>query len=211
MNNKQFVITIGRQYGSGGHDIGRLLATALEVGYYDKELLQKAAQESGLAPEFFERADEVAPRSFMHALSASLSMSGGASSSGECALYSESIFKLQSDVIRGIAHSESCVIAGRCADYILREHPLLISVYIHAPIDFRVVRTVAKEQISAKEALERCQKNDKRRSNYYNFYTDKTWGAATSYNLCVDSSVLGIDATASVILDYANRLLAIRT
>lgn len=207
---EKFVITVGRQFGSGGRELGRKLADMFGIAYYDKELITEAARESGLDPEYFEKADEQIPNNLMHALAASLMMSGGAFGS-ENALAGENIFKFQSDVVREVAKAGSCVIVGRCADYILRNEPLCISTFIYASQEDRVARIRrchgAKTQ---KEAEEMMRKIDKRRAGYYDFYTDKTWGAATSYDLCIDSSVLGIEDTAEVVREYVERRIALK-
>ena len=208
MEKPRFVITIGRQFGGGGRELGHRLAEAFGIPYYDKELIAEASKESGLDPEYFEKADEQAPGSLIRALGASLMMSGGAVGA-ENALAGENIFKFQSDVIREVAKNGSCVIVGRCADYILRNEPLCISIFICASDDDRINRVMRCHGAkSPKEAQEMMRKTDKKRAGYYNFYTDKTWGSATSYNLCIDSSVLGIEKTVGVIRDYVEQRIA---
>lgn len=207
LKNKPFVISIGRQYGSAGRAIGKLLAHEFRIEYFDRELITHAATESGLAPEYFERADEIAPKGLLGALSATLAMSGGASGS-QCPLSRESIFQIQADVIRDLVATRSCVIVGRCADYILRDNPRMISVFIDAPLEERISRTMIHESLSAQAAEEQCRKNDKRRKSYYDFYTDRTWGEAASYHLTIDSSKLGIEPTAIFIKNYIIQRLA---
>lgn len=201
IKTQPFVITIGRQYGSGGRAIGRLLAEEFGIEYFDRELIARAANQSGLAREYFERADEVAPRGLLGALSATLAMSGGATST-QCTLSRESIFQFQADVIREISSTTCCVIVGRCADYILRENPRMISLFIAAPLENRIARTVTHESLGLRAAQEQCRKNDRRRKNYYDFYTDRTWGDAASYHLTIDSSHLGIEGTARFLKNY---------
>lgn len=208
MENPRFVITIGRQFGSGGRELGRRLADMFAIPYYDKELIAEASKESGIDPEYFEKADEKTPGSLIRALTANLMMSGGAVGA-ENALAGENIFKFQSDVIREVAHAGSCVIVGRCADYILRNEPLCIRVFIYASNDDRIDRIMRCHGAKTpKEAMEMMRKTDKKRAGYYNFYTDKCWGAATSYDLCIDSSVLGIEKTAEVIREYVRQRIA---
>lgn len=211
METPRFVITIGRQFGSGGRELGRRLAEMFGIPYYDKELITEAAKESGLDPEYFEKADEQTPGSLIHALAANLMMSGGAVGA-ENALAGENIFKFQSDVIREVARAGSCVIVGRCADYILRNEPLCISTFIYASDEDRIERIMrchgARNQ---KEAQEMMRKTDKKRAGYYNFYTDKTWGAAPTYNLCIDSSVLGIEKTAELIRSHVEQRILVAT
>ncbi|MBR6757635.1 MAG: cytidylate kinase-like family protein [Bacteroidaceae bacterium] len=196
------VITIGRQFGSGGREIGKILAEMLQLNYYDKELIQEASKASGLCPECFERVDEKAPNRFLNALSKGwLSGASGIPSMGEWS--DEMIFKVQSDVIRDIAERHSAVIVGRCADYILRDHPRCISVFIHATTDDCVSRIVARNPgVSESEARELTVKRNKVRAAYYNFYTDKVWGDAASYDLCINSSAIGTQAAAQLIAQF---------
>jgi hypothetical protein len=209
MKNPRFVITIGRQFGSGGREIGRRLADLFAIPYYDKELIATASKESGLDPEYFEKADEKVPSTLMQALSASLMMGSGAMRNPGNALAGENIFKFQSDVIREVAAAGSCVIVGRCADYILRDEPLCISTFIYASDDDRIARIMRCHGAQTpKEAIEMMRRTDRKRAAYYDFYTDKRWGAATSYDLCIDSSILGVDQTAELLRDYTARRIA---
>lgn len=193
--DKKIIITIGRQYGSGGRAIGKLLSQIMGIGYYDKELMQEAARESGLCAEYFERADEQGPNSLMSALAMSFTGSNDP-------LSGASIFQFQSDAIRTIAEKESCVIVGRCADYVLREDSACMSVFIHAPIEECIKRVMETENIPQRKAQEAIEKKNRSRAAYYDFYTDKKWGASASYNLSIDSSLLGDEATAIHIRDF---------
>ncbi len=200
--NDNLIITIGRQFGSGGREIGKYLADLFGIAYYDKELINEASKSSGLSTEYFEKADERAPSSLLNSFSINwLTGAGGIWSDG--GLSNEYIFKFQSDVIRNLAEKESCVIVGRCADYILRHHPRCYNIFIHAPIEDCVHRILSRTtELSAKEAIELAEKKNKWRASYYNFYTDKGWGVASSYDLSVDSSILGSEATAAFIHDF---------
>ncbi len=200
--NDNLIITIGRQFGSGGREIGRYLADLLGIAYYDKELINEASKSSGLSTEYFEKADERAPSSLLSAFSINwITGAGGIWSDG--GLSNEYIFKFQSDVIRSLAEKESCVIVGRCADYILRHHPRCYNIFIHAPLDACVQRILSRTtELSPKEAAELAEKKNKWRASYYNFYTDKGWGVASSYDLSVDSSILGSQDTAAFIRDF---------
>ena len=202
---QNFVITIGRQFGSGGREIGRELARQMGIAYYDRELMQEAARESGIDPQYFEQADEAAPTNLRHALLGwpAFSYGGG--------LCNENIFKLQADVIRHIADKQSCVIVGRCADYILREHPRCFTVFIHADMADRIARIQRHESLSDKEAAEKAVKVDKKRAGYYNFYSDKEWGSTAAYDLSINSSVLGATETASLIRAWVEKRLAATT
>ena len=189
--DQKFVITVGRQFGSGGRVIGRRLAEMLGITYYDKELMKEAARESGLCSEFFDRADERAPTTFMHALSMGFGYDG--------ILSNENIFRFQSETIRRVAERESCVIVGRCADYILRDHPLCFSVFVHAPTEVRVATVMQRNGLPERQAAELIAKTDKSRAAYYDFYTDKKWGDAASFHFSIDSSLLGMEETAGFI------------
>lgn len=208
MEKPRFVITIGRQFGSGGRELGRRLADLFGIPYYDKELIAAASKESGIDPEYFEKADEQIPGTLIRALTANLIMGGGAAR-GQHALAGENIFKFQSDVIREVAQSGSCVVVGRCADYILRDEPLCISTFIYASTEDRIERIMRCHGArSPKEAAEMMRRIDKKRAAYYDFYTDKRWGAAISYDLCIDSSILGVEQTAQLLRDYVERRIA---
>ena len=193
-----YVINIGRQLGSGGKEIGEKLAARLGIDFYDKELINLASEESGLCKEFFEKADEKAPV-----------ISEGAMPCTNC-LSNDALFKVQSDVIRRLAAEKSCVFVGRCADYILREHPHCANVFISASKDDRIARLCQMHHIDEEAAEEMIEKADKRRSEYYNYYSYKTWGAAATYHLCIDSSSLGIEETVRFIEEFVAKKLQLR-
>ncbi len=199
--NRPFIITIGRQYGSGGRDIGKQLAQMFGIDYYDKELLLEAARESGLQEDFLEQTDERTPGTLIHALTTAFAGSWGASG--------ENIYKFQSAAIRRLAAKGSCVIVGRTADYILRDNPRCFNFFIHAPQKIRLARIMEREGISEKAARERIAKIDKTRASYYNFYTDKEWGNSASYHMSIDSSMLGTTRSAEFIRDFLKKILNI--
>ena len=210
-HNINFVITIGRQYGSGGREIGRLVADALNVKYYDKELLTEAAKASGVKPEIFEAADERSPSFFSNLWSFNLGLNSGSFFIGNSPVSDERIYAAQSAVMKELAGRWSCVIVGRSADYVLRNHPGLISVFIHSSIEKRILRIMNRTDIdSAEKARETADKKDKIRASYYNFYTDKTWGNAASYDLSIDSSKLSTDTVARIIVGYVKARIATR-
>lgn len=193
MHKKNYVITVGRQFGSGGREIGQKLAKRLGIGYYDKELLSEIQKQSGLSPEFLSRSDETPQGAWTHALAGML----------YDGMYTqEHIFRYQSDTIRALAGKESCVIVGRCADYILRDHPSRIDTFIHAPMAFCVERLVSTDGIPREQAADLAVKMNKKRASYYNYNTDKKWGHITSYHLTIDSSSAGIDPTVELIADF---------
>lgn len=194
---KRFIVTIGREFGSGGREVAIKLANLLDINFYDKKLIAEAARRSGLSDEYIEEAEEKVPGKLFYAFSMGFGMTSNNFSP-------ESVFNIQSDTIREIASRESCVIVGRSADYILRENPYCINIFIHAPLEFRVEQVSKRENVSKKEAAELIRKIDKTRAAYYDFYTNKQWGASKSYHLSIDSSILGVDETAAFIKQYIN-------
>jgi len=204
--NEKFVINIGRQLGSGGRQIGEKLATRFGIAFYDKELIQLASKESGLAKEFFENADEKKSHSIIGGL---LGLRTNISNEVYVNNYlsNETFFKIQSDIIRELAEEKSSVFVGRCADYILRDHPRCINVFITADTNDRVKRVALDKNITREKAQEVIEKTDKKRSEYYNYFSNKTWGVAESYHLCINSSVLGIDETVDFISQFVKQRL----
>ncbi len=208
--DEHYVINLGRQLGSGGKEIGERLARAFGIAFYDKELIRLASQESGLRKEFFEKADEKASKNLLGGLLGGRFpfVSEGALSYESC-LSNQALFKIQSDVIRRLAEQQSCLFVGRCADYILRDHPRCVNLFVSASVEARTERLMRIHRISAKEAEERIAKADKKRAAYYNYYSCKTWGAAETYHLCIDSSALGIDGTVAFLQEFVKLKLGI--
>lgn len=206
-----FIVNIGRQLGSGGREIGEKLAARLGIEFYDKELIQLASEESGLCSEFFERADERASQSIIGGLFGMRFpfISDGAIPATNC-LSNDALFKVQSDVIRRLAEERSCLFVGRCADYILREHPRCANVFISCSREERIKRLCRIHSITEHAAEEMMEKADKKRAEYYNYYSYKRWGAAETYHLCIDSSVLGIEQTTDFIEEFVKQKLRIR-
>ena len=201
----KYVITIGRQYGSGGREIGRMVADALGIKYYDKELLTEAAKSSGVCQEMFEAVDERTPSFFSNLWSFNLGFNSGAYLLGNTPLSDDRIYTAQCAVMRELAEKSSCVIVGRSADYVLRNNPRLVSVFIHASLEARVKRIMKRGDCETEDAARSlAAKKDKLRSSYYNFYTDKTWGDAASYDLSIDSSKLTSPEVCKVIVDYVH-------
>jgi len=206
--NDKFVINVGRQLGSGGRQIGEKLASQFGIAFYDKELINLASKESGLGKEFFENADEKKSHSIIGGL---LGLRTNISNEVYVNNYlsNETFFKIQSDIIRELAEEKSCVFVGRCADYILRDHPRCINIFITADTDDRVKRVARDQKLTAAKALEVIEKTDKKRSEYYNYFSNKVWGVAGSYHLCINSSVLGIDETVAFIRRFVEQKLLI--
>ena len=189
------IITIGRQLGSGGHYIGEELAKRLSIPFYDKELLFKAAQLSGLDAELFERVDENVRGQISSGLFGFryyFVMDGVPYYGG---LSGEALFKIQSDAINFLANKSSCLILGRCADYVLRDRHDCFNIFICGDEDDRMERIAEKRGLSMKEARSLILKTDKQRAVYYDFYTGSEWGDAASYHVCINSSVFGLDGT----------------
>lgn len=203
---KQIILTIGRQLGSCGRTIGHKLADKFGLTFYDKELLNKAANESGLCEEVFEKADEKPSSGLPFLLALSNSPYYGAFSPFGGVLSNDRLFKIQSDVIREIASKESCVIVGRCADYVLRDNPNVISFFIANTMEERIKELTTRQQLSVEKAKDLIIKTDKSRANYYNFFTNKTWGAAASYDLSINVSVLGIEKTVDYLGDFVEKV-----
>jgi cytidylate kinase len=196
-NMSDYIITIGRQLGSGGKIIGARLAERLGIKCYDRELINLAAQQSGIDAAIFEKVDE---KSNFSILGSYFGFRAGDMAGGSVNyLCNETLFKIQSDVIRSIAAQESCIFVGRCADYILRDHKKCIKIFITASIEDRIRRLCESTGISEKEAKARIEQTDKKRAAYYNYYSNKIWGAAASYDFCLNSSVLGIEKTVEMI------------
>lgn len=204
----KIIINIGRQLGSGGKKIGERLADRLGISFYDKELINLASKESGLCKELFEKADEKPSQTIMGGLfGARFSLFTDNSVPYTNYLSNDSLFKIQSDVIRKLASEKSCLFVGRCADYILRENPRCVNVFITASMQERVRRVCETEGLTTEQAEERIEKTDRKRSEYYNYYSYKTWGAAATYDLCIDSSILGINETVLFIEEFAKKKL----
>ncbi len=209
MDEKNYVITIGRQFGSGGRELGKLLADKLGIAYYDKKLLAEAAKQAGVSAEFFEKSDEKLPKFFSSVMSFTMGYSPYALYSGSTSISEDTLYKAQSDLIRSIAEKHSCVIVGRSADYVLRDNPRCISIFVHAPIDACVKRIMRRgDGTTYEQAKSIAEKTNKLRSNYYNFYTDRTWGDSKTYHLSIDSSLMPMDDVAEVVCEYVKRRLA---
>ncbi|MCD8292329.1 MAG: cytidylate kinase-like family protein [Prevotellaceae bacterium] len=206
----KFVVNIGRQLGSGGREIGEKLALRLGIDYYDKELINLASEESGLGREFFERADEQASsQGIMGSIFGSRFPFANPGTLPFNCLSNDALFKVQSDVIRKLAEEKSCLFVGRCADYILRDHPRAVNIFIAADKEDRAARLCRLHGISPNAAEEMMERADKRRSTYYNYYSYNTWGAAATYHLCINSSTLGIDETAAFIERFVRKRLGL--
>ena len=203
MGNKHIIINVGRQLGSGGHDIARMLAMDFNAKYYDKEILNLAAKESGFSEKVFEQNDE--QRGFFKTLLRQYVPFLSDSSFYTSNFSSDSLFKFQSDAIRKAAQQGSCVFVGRCADYVLRDFDNVVNVFISASMWYRVEQILNKQKVTPQEAKRIILQAEGKRAAYYNYYTGKKWGHAESYDLCVDSSVLGMLETEKLIADFVRK------
>lgn len=202
--NPNYIINIGRQLGSGGRQIGEILASRLGISFYDKELIQIASQESGLGKEFFEKFDEKNSHSIFGGL---FGLRGTITEElyTNSYLNNETLFRIQSDVIRKLAEEKPCIFVGRCADYVLKDNPRCLNIFITANMEDRIKRIAEKENMPANKAKDLIEKTDKKRAGYYNYYSNKVWGAADSYHLCINSSLLGIDETVNYIIQLIEK------
>lgn len=189
---KNRIITISREFGSGGRTIGRKVAEKLGIPCYDAELIQKIAQESGFTENYIKEAGEYAPGGFL--ASALSNRAFGPTNE-------DYLWNIQYQVITDLAEKESCVIVGRCADYILKDKADCLTVFIHADMDFRANRIVSVYGEREESPEQRLKDKDKRRAAYHRFYTNMKWGRAQNYHLCLDSGVLGIDKCVETICD----------
>ena len=198
------VITIGRQFGSGGREIGELVAEKFGIKCYDKELLARAAKDSGLCQEVFENHDEVPTNSFLYNLVMDTYSFGYNSSAYVDMPVSHKVFLAQFDTIKRLADEEPCIIVGRCADYALSDRDNLIRLFISADEKCKTKRIMERFDLSEQQAREMCIKKDKQRKSYYDYYSTKKWGHVNTYDLSINSSVLGIEGTADLIVQYVN-------
>lgn len=203
---EKFVITIGRQFGSGGRELGKVLADKLGVPFYDKELMLEAAKKSGISPEFFVNNDERAPSFINGLIPFSFGHSPMSWYSGASSISDDSLYKTQSDFIRSLAQQGSCVIVGRTADYVLRDMDGVVNVFLHADPDDIARRVMARNDYKDRDkALALAERTNKLRANYYNFYTDKKWGHASSYDLTFNTSRIPIPDIADLIIAYLGK------
>ena len=196
------IITIGREFGSAGREIGYKVAEAFGIKLYDKEMLARAAKESGICEEIFETHDEKPTNSFLYSLVMDTYSMGYSGNTYTDMPINHKVFLAQFDAIKKIADEGPCILVGRCADYALESYKNVVSVFIHADINARIRRIARIYDLTDAKAKDLIIKTDKKRSSYYNYYTNKKWSDAESYELCLTSSELGIEGTAKAIIDY---------
>jgi cytidylate kinase len=195
---KDIIITIGRQFGCGGKRIAEALGSKLGIPVYDHELIIKAAQEIGFSAEFFKRSDE--KKRFFSLTSI---FAGSYNSDTENYMSDKGLFQIQCETIRSIADHGSAIIVGRCSDYVLRDRSNTLNVFLTSPLEDRVRRVSETEGVDLEKAEEIVMKQDRNRAEYYNYYTFGNWGVASNYDICIDSSIAGIEGTADLIIEFA--------
>ncbi len=196
------IITIGREFGSAGREIGYKVAEAFDIKLYDKEMLARAAKESGICEEIFETHDEKPTNSFLYSLVMDTYSMGYSGNTYTDMPINHKVFLAQFDAIKKIADEGPCILVGRCADYALESYKNVVSVFINADLEARIRRIARIYDLTDAKAKDMIIKTDKKRSSYYNYYTNKKWSDAESYELCLTSSELGIEGTAKAIIDY---------
>ena len=196
------IITIGRQYGSGGREIGEKLAAKLGIAFYNNELITMAANKSGMAHNVVGEADEKATNSLLYTLAMGSSFFNGNAGVAFDMPINDKLFVTQSDIIKGLAEEAPAVFIGRCADYVLRDCPNLVKLFIHAPLEFRAKHVSERHDVTPDKAKDIIVKTNKRRSNYYNYYTGQKWGRLENFDVAINSAKLGIDGTVELLAAY---------
>lgn len=197
---KKIIINIGRQFGGGGLAVAGELGKKLGIPVYDRELIHKAAQDSGFSAELFEQSDEKRRIFSLSSIFTSIY-----TSPTENYMSDSGLFEIQCSTIQKIAQQGSAIIVGRCADYVLREHDCRLNVFLTSPLSVRVDRISERHNLSREKAEALILQKDKAREEYYNYFTFGNWGVASTYDLCTDSSILGTEGTADMIIDFAKR------
>lgn len=200
------VITITRQYGSGGREIGRKLAEAYGIPFYDNEIISRAAKDTGFAEAAFERAEDKASNSLLYSIAMGMNVFSSQDVGFAGLSLDDRIFLAQSKVIRNVAAEGPCVIVGKCADYILREQENVVNLFIRASLDFRIRRAVEVEGISQEKSAEAVMKKDKSRANYYKYHSGERWDNVLNYDMAICSDLCGIDGTVACLKAYLDQM-----
>lgn len=202
--NKNFVITIARQYGSGGRTVGEMLAKKLNIHYYDKELMKLASEDSGINEALFVNADEKVKNTSLFRIAKKVYGGELIPPESDDFTSNDNLFNYQAKIIRMLAETESCVIMGRCADFVLKDYDNVLSVFVHAPHDFCMEQAAKKHSMNEHELEKFLAKTDKKRADYYKYHTGREWTDARNYDLCLDSSKLGYERCVDEIIVYMN-------
>lgn len=205
MEDKKLIITIGRQYGSGGSEIGKRLANDLGLHCYDKDILRMNSSESGIKESYFHLADERAGNRLLYKIINGLTPEMGAPSFGSDLVSADNLFRFQSEVIRKLAAEESCVMIGRCADYILEGTDGLVRIFLYADMEARAARIRSKNLYDTDEVVKNIRRIDKERRDYHRYYTGRSWEDIANYDVMLNTSVLGVEGTVEAIKDYIRR------
>lgn len=200
------VITISRQYATGGREIGRIIGEHYGIPVYDNDLISLAAKESGFAENFFEKPEDKASNSLIYSIAMGLNVFGNHGYSKEVLSIDDRVFLAQSDIIRKVANEGPCVIIGRCADYVLREYEKTVNVFLWAQIEARIKRAIDVYGMSHSKAEENVLKVDKKRANYYNYHSDRKWGRADNYDISLQTDIIGIENSAKMIINYIDSI-----
>lgn len=201
--NNNLIITIGREYASGGHEIARELSKLMGIKMYDKEIINLAAKNSGISDEILKAYDEKPTNSFLYSLSLGAYSFENTFSGSPTIPIVDKVFAAQADIIKEIADKESCIFVGRCADSILRDYDNVLSVFIHTDLERRITRVCEYNNCTRAQASDEIRKADKKRATYYNYFSDLKWGSANSYDLCIDSRI-GFANVAQLIKFFAD-------
>lgn len=205
MGDRRLIVTIGRQYGSGGSEIGKRLAKDLGLHCYDKEILRMNSNESGIKESYFHLADERAGNRLLYKIINGLTPEMGAPSFGSDLVSADNLFRFQSEVIRKLAAEESCVIIGRCADYILEGTEGLIRIFLYADMEDRAARIRSKNLYDSNDVVKNIKRIDKERRDYHRYYTGRSWEDVANYDLMLNTSVLGVEGAVEAVKDYIRR------
>lgn len=200
------IITISRQYGSGGREIGKKIAEHFNIPFYDNELITLAAKESGYAEAAFHNAETKATNSLLYSIAMGMNTHGSQEAGFQHLSLDDRIYLAQSDVIRKVADEGPCVIIGRCADYILKDRENVVHIFVHANLEFRKERAIRIDGVAPENAEEIVLKKDKRRANYYNYHSGEKWGKASNYHMSIDSGFIGTDKAAQAFIAYLEAL-----
>ena len=205
---KKLIITIARQYGSGGREIGETVARMLGIPLYDKEIITEAASKGDLNLDVIKNSEETAANSLLYTLAMGSNFAGATMHFGYKMPLNDKLFILQSDIIKSYAEKGSCVIIGRCSDYVLRDEENILRLFIYSDLDHRQARVAARHpEIKSNQIIDVINKTDKRRSTYYNFYTGNKWGKYDNYDMAINSSTLGVEGTAELICAFARKMM----
>lgn len=199
---ENYVVTIARGYGSGGRTIGKMLAQSLGIHYYDRELLRLASDESGINEELFAKADEKLKSSLLYKIARNIYNGELIPPDSDDFVSNENLFNYQAKVIQELAETESCVIVGRCADFVLKDYKNAIRIFVHAPMENCIKNVQNLSSISKKDAEKKIINIDKHRSEYYTYFTGREWDNAKNYDICLNSGELGFDKCVEIVKSY---------